>query len=139
MPHRRPSHHQPGISSSLRRCAKRIRTDSVFARILLLSIAPTIMWTMCKRAWGLQNDLAANPSAGLARLTNRLFDGFSLQYVLNFLTVRASDISVVIGLLAVTVVFSVHQRLKLHRGALVAATTSALYVGGISRVSEHTP
>lgn len=124
---------------SLRQCTKRIRTDSVFARVLLLSIAPAVMWTICKNAWGLQNDLTANPSGGVLRLADRLFDGSSPQYVLNFLIVRASAIRVVMGLLAVTVIFSVYQRVKVHRGALVAATASALYVCGISVVYLSTP
>ena len=124
---------------SLMQCAKRIRTDSVFARVLLLSIAPTVMWTICKKAWGLQNDLTVNPSGGLLRLADRLFDGFSPQYVLNFLIVRASAIGLVLGLLGIALMFSVYQRLKLHRGAVVALTTSALYVGGIYVVYLSTP
>lgn len=130
----------PGYPAfSLRQWAKRIRTDSLFVRVLLFSIAPTLMWAICKRAWGLQSDLAKDPSAGVSRLLNRQFDGFSPQYVLNFLIVRASAIWVVIGLLAITVMFSVYQRLKLHRGALVAATTSALYVCGVYVVYLSTP
>jgi len=124
---------------SLRVYARRIGTDAVFASVLLISIAPTIMWTICKQAWGLQNDLAANPSGGLLRLTDRLFDGVSSQYVLHFLIIRASAARLLVGLLAITVMFAAYQRLKLHRGALVAATTSALYVCGIFLVYLSTP
>ena len=124
---------------SLRQCAKRVRTDSVFARVLLLSIAPAVMWMICTHAWGLQNDLTASPSGVLLRLADRLFDGSSPQYVLHFLMVRASAAWMVTGLLAAAVMFSVHQRLKLPRGALVAATTSALYVGGLYVVYLSTP
>src|SRR6185295_18511992 len=35
----------------LRHFARRIRGDSVFATILLLAIAPTLLWTICKHAW----------------------------------------------------------------------------------------
>ena len=124
---------------SFRQCTKRIRTDSLFAKVLILSLAPTLMWTICKKAWGLQNDLTGDPSAGLSRLSNRLFDGFSAQYVLNYLTVRATAIWVVIGLFLITVMFSVHQGVKLHRGALVAATTAALYLCGLYVAYLSTP
>jgi hypothetical protein len=126
-------------AASLAQCMKRFRTDSVFARVLLLSVAPTVMWTICKMAWGLQNDLAANPSSGLVRLANRLVDGSSSQYVLNFMIVRASATRVLIGVLAVAVMFSVYKKVTFHRGALVAATTSALYVCGIYLVYLSTP
>ena len=124
---------------SLAQLAKRIRTDSLFAKVLILSIAPTFMWTIYKEAWGLQNDVAGDPLAGLSRLANRLSDGFSAQYVLNYLTVRASAIWVVIGLLAVILIFSVRQRLTLHRGALVAAIASVLYVCGLYVAYLSTP
>jgi hypothetical protein len=124
---------------SLTQFAKRIRTNAVFARVLLVSIAPAIVWTICKRTWGLQNDLTANPSGGLLRLADRLSDGFSPQYVLNFLLVRASAIRLIAGLLAIAVIFSIYQKSTLHRGALVAATTSALYVCGLYLVYLSTP
>ena len=104
------------------------------AIVLILSIVPTLMWTIYKRAWGLQNDLAGDPAAAFSRLSTRLSDGISAQYVLNYLTLRATTIWLVLGLLAVIVIFSLAQRLTLHRGALVAAATAALYVGGLSLV-----
>lgn len=124
---------------SLGQPVKRIRTDSQLAKILILSIAPTLMWTICKKPWGLQNDVVGDPSAALSRLSNRLFDGFSPQYVLDYLTVRGTSIWVLAGLLAVTVIFWVGQRLTLPRGALVAATASALYVCGLYVVYLSTP
>ena len=127
----------PGFS--LGQFAKRIRTDSAFVKILLLSTAPTLMWTICKKAWGLQNDVTGDPSAALSRLENRLFDGVSPYYVLQYLTVRATSIWVLTGLVAVIVIFSVCQRLKLHHGAIVAAATSALYVCGLFIVYLSTP
>jgi len=119
--------------------ATRIRTDSVFASVLLFSMAPTLMWTICKNAWGLHNDLAVNPSGGFLRLMNRLFDGFSAQYVLHFLILRAGTVWLVIGLVAITLAFSRRQKLRLHRGALIAATTSALYICGLFVVYLSTP
>ena len=47
------------------------------AIVLILSIAPTLMWTVYKNAWGLHNDLAGDPSAAWSRLSTRFFDGFS--------------------------------------------------------------
>jgi hypothetical protein len=119
--------------------AKSVRRDPRLVTVLVLSIAPTIVWTFYKSAWGLQNDLTDNPSAVWARLLNRLSDGFSLQYVLNYLTMRATSIWVVIGLLAVTAIFSARQRLTLHRGAIVAATASALYMCGLYVVYLSAP
>jgi uncharacterized membrane protein YozB (DUF420 family) len=78
-------------------------------------------------------------SGGLLRLADRLSDGFSPQYVLNFLLVRASAIRLIAGLLAIAVIFSIYQKSTLHRGALVAATTSALYVCGLYLVYLSTP
>jgi hypothetical protein len=123
----------------LSRFATRIRMDPMFAKVLVLSIAPTLMWAICKRAWGLQSDLARDPSNGFARFWTRLFDGFSPLYALNYLTVRATAIWLVIGIFAITVMFCLHQRLKLHRGALVAAATSALYFCGLYFVYLSTP
>ena len=97
------------------------------------------MWTISTKAWGLQNDIAGDPSAAWSRLSNRLVDGFSPQYVLNYLAVRAIAIWVVIGLLALAVLFSLSQRLTLHRGALVAAATAALYVCGLYVLYLSTP
>src|SRR5437870_115734 len=88
--------------SSLRQFARRIRTDSQLARTLIFSIAPTIMWTISTKAWGLQNDIAGDPSAAWSRLSNRLVVGFSPQYVLNYLAVRAITIWVVMALLGLT-------------------------------------
>ena len=119
--------------------ARRVATDSLLARVLLLSIAPTLMWTISKRAWGLRNDLSKDPSGGVTRLFDRLVDGFTPSYLLNYLTVRSTAMWVLVGLFAVVVMFSVHQRLKVPRGALVAATTSALYFCGIYLVYLSTP
>lgn len=116
---------------SFQQFAKRIRTDSLFVRALLLSIAPTLMWAICRYAWGLQNNLTADVPSVVSRLSSRLFDGASPQYVLRFLILQASAIWAVVGLLVVTVVFSVYQKVELHRGALVAAATSALYFCGL--------
>src|SRR5205814_7338388 len=89
--------------------------------------------------WGLKSDITGDPSAAWSRLLNRLIDGFSPQYVLHYLAVRAIAIWVVIALLALTVMFSIRQRLTLHRGALVAAATAALYVCGLYVVYLSTP
>ena len=118
---------------------RRLRTDARLAAILMLSIVPTVMWAIQSRAWGLHNDLAGDPSAGLSRLWTRLFDGFSPGYVLNYLIVRASAIWIVIGLLAVTIAFFIHQRLKVQPGVIIAATTSLLYVCGLYFIYLSTP
>ena len=118
---------------------KRIRKDPRFATVLLLSIAPPLMWAICKRVWGLQSDLARDPLDGLSRLWGRLVDGVTPLYLLDYLTMRSTAIWIVAALLMVTMIFSVHQGLKLHRGALLAATTSGLYFCGLYVVYLSTP
>lgn len=131
----RPEHR----GSRLRSFSNRIKTDSRFATILFLSIAPTLLWAISKKAWGVGNPITAVPSEGWSRLSIRLFDGSTPQYLLNYLVVRATALWVVVGLVAATVTFALYQRLKLPRGALVAAVTSALYVCGIYVVYLSTP
>ena len=124
---------------TFRQAAKRIRTDSRLARILIISIAPTLMWTICKMTWGLENDVAGDPLNAWSRLSNRWVDGFSAHYVLNYHTQRTTTLWVAIGLLLITAIFSVHQKSTLHRGALIAVTTSALYFCGLYVAYLSTP
>jgi hypothetical protein len=122
-----PAH--PGLR--LRELTKRVRKEPAFATLLLLSILPTLMWTICKNAWGLHSAYTRNPPEVLSRLSNRLFDGSSPQYVFTFLTMRAAALWMMLALIAAVAVFAVHQKAKLHRGALVAASTAVLYVCGL--------
>jgi hypothetical protein len=119
--------------------ATRLRKDALFAKVLLLSVAPSLVWTMYKRAWSLQSDLARDPLDGFSRLWDRLTDGATPLYLLNYLTVRSTAIWMLTGILMITVIFSVHQGLKLHRGAVVAATTAGLYFCGLYLVYLSTP
>src|SRR5207249_12098380 len=109
----------------------RMRTDFRFVVFLLLSIAPTIMWTICKRAWGLQNAFTANPSAGLTQLRGRLFDGVSPQFLFKYLMVDAAALWMIIGLAVLVVLFSHRQKLKVPAGATIAAATAALHFSGL--------
>jgi hypothetical protein len=116
-----------------------LRTDSVFSVVLLLAILPTVMWSFEKSAWGLHNDLAADPASGLSRLSSRLGDGFSSKYVLNFLVRRATAIWALFALFVAGAAFSRYRRVRLHRGALLAAMTAALYGTGLFAVYMSTP
>lgn len=118
---------------------RRLRTDFAFVRVLLISIAPALIWAFYKKSWGLQHYLTADPSMTWSRVSTRLIDGFTVNYVLDFLMFRASSIWIAVGLIAVTIVFLAHQGLKPHLGALVAALTSALYVCGILVVFLSSP
>jgi hypothetical protein len=120
-----------GPASALRGLSNRIRTDSVFVRILLLSIAPTIMWSMWKLDWGLTNNFTADPAAGWSRLSDRVPDVGLLFYLLHYLTARATALWAMAGLFVATVIFSLRQGVNPHRGALVAATTATLYFCGL--------
>ncbi|HEY3384716.1 MAG TPA: hypothetical protein VGK32_23385 [Vicinamibacterales bacterium] len=123
----------------VRQVARRLRRDSHLVTVLLLAMAPTVMWTIWRHAWTLQNDLTADVPGSLWRLSSRVADGVSLLHVLDYLVLRATAIWMVAGLLALTAAFSIHQRLTLHHGAILAATTSVLYVCGISIAYMGTP
>jgi hypothetical protein len=53
--------------------------------------------------------------------------------------VRSTAFWIVVAIVALVANYSVTQRVTLHRGALVAATTSALYVCGLYLVYLGTP
>jgi hypothetical protein len=125
--------------SNLRAWVRRIRTDSIMLSVLLISIAPTVMWAGWKTAWGLQNSLTAAPAQSWSRLSSRLFDGRTADYVLDFLAVRGTSTWILIVLIAACILFSSHQKMKLHRGVLVALMTSALYICGIYAIYLSTP
>lgn len=97
------------------------------------------MWTVRRRAWGLQNHIIGDVPALVSRLMSRLFDGSTAQYILGQLTMEATAIWVVIGLLAATLTLLAYQHAPMHRGALVAAATSVLYFCGIYAAYLGTP
>jgi preprotein translocase subunit SecG len=111
----------------------------VLAPVLILSILPTPMWIVCKTAWGLKNDLTGDQSAALSRTFHRLFDGSSPQHILSVLTTRATAIWMLMALVLVISFFAVHEREKLHRGALVAIGSAALYFCGLCVAYLSTP
>jgi hypothetical protein len=119
--------------------AARIRSDYRVVCVLLLSIAPAFMWEVSKKAWGLQSELVGDPSQAFARLSARLFDGTTPQYLLNYLTVRATATSVLTMVVAAVVIFQRRRRVRLHPGAAVAVLTTALYVGGLYAIYLSTP
>jgi hypothetical protein len=123
---------------SLMRLAPRLRSGHMAATVLL-SISPTIIWAICKRAWGLQNDLTGDPVQGWARLSTRLFDGRSSQYLVNHLFVWSTAIWLVLALLAALLMFQRLRRLKPHPGAVVGALTATLYAYGLCAVYLSTP
>jgi len=114
-------------------------THRDFARVCLIAIAPALLWMWCKKAWGLQNDLAVDPAGGLVRIWNRLLDGTTPQYLLQFLAVRASAVWVVTALIAAAVGLSRYQRLKVPPGLVMAVGTAVLYSCGLYAVYLSTP
>ena len=119
--------------------AARLRSDYLVVGVLFLSIAPILMWEVCKRAWGLQSELTGDPFQTFTRLSVRLFDGTTPQYLLNYLTVQATATSLLTVVVAAVVIFQRRWRLKLHPGAAVAALTAALYVCGLYAIYLSTP
>ena len=116
-----------------------LRACPLLPRVIVIAVAPALLWMWCKKAWGLQNDLAGDPTGGLARLWNRLVDGTTPQYLFNFLAVRANTIWVVAALMAGGAAVSAYQRLKVPPGAVIAAVTAILYFCGLSAVYLSTP
>jgi hypothetical protein len=124
---------------SVTRLATRLRSDYVVVGVLLLSIAPAVMWAACKKAWGLQSELVGDPFQTFTRLAGRLFDGTTPQYLLNYLTVQGTATSLLTVVVAAVVIFQRCRRLKLHPGAVIAALTTALYVCGLYAIYLGTP
>jgi hypothetical protein len=108
-------------------------------RVLVIAVAPTLLWAWCKKSWGLQNDLAVDPSGGMVRLWNRLADGTTPGYLLNFLAVRANTIWVVAALSAAAATISVYRRMKIPPGTVIAALAAILYSCGLYAVYLSTP
>jgi len=123
----------------LRQFVRRLSATPRFAAVLLLAVAPTLIWTLRKRAWGLENHITGDLSTLVSRLMDRLTDGSTPEFILRNLTTEATAIWVVVGLLAATLMFVAYQRAPVHRGALVAAATSVLYFCGIYTAYLGTP
>jgi hypothetical protein len=124
---------------SLRRLANRVRTDWSFAIMGFLAIAPTLMWALDKRAWGLQSALARNPSGSLAVITDRLVDGSTAEYVLRVMTRERTAFWTVLEVVVVAGMFTVGRGIALSRGALVSAVTSMLYCCALYVIYLSTP
>jgi hypothetical protein len=121
------------------RLAKRLRGAPVAVGVLLLSMAPAFMWMMRKRAWGIESELTGDPVEAWARLSARLFDGATPEYLLNYLVTRSTAIWMVAGLVVVIAIFLRLRKLTLHPGAAVAALTAVLYGSGLYAVYLSTP
>jgi hypothetical protein len=124
---------------SLRRLANRVRTDWSFAITILLAVAPTLLWALDKRAWGLQSALARNPSGSLAAITERLFDGPTAEFVLRTMMGPRTGTWTVFEVLVVIGMFTVGRGVTLSRGALVSAGTSVLYCCALYAIYLSTP
>src|SRR5205085_3470316 len=105
----------------------------------LLSVSPAVLWAICKKRWGLENGITGDLWSGWSRVTDRLVDGVSSRYALRVMTVQATAAWIVVGLLAAAVMFSIYRRRKLHRGALLAGLTAALYFSGLYVTYLSTP
>lgn len=121
------------------RIAKRLRAEPVAIGVLLMSMAPALMWMMRKRAWGIESELTGDPVQAWARLSARLFDGATPQYLLDTLVTRLTAIWLVAVILLVVVVFLRLRKLTLHPGAAIAALTAVLYAFGLYAVYLSTP
>jgi hypothetical protein len=116
---------------SVRHLMRRLRTDYSALIMLPLAIAPTLMWAADKRAWGLESDLARNPSASVALIASRIADSATAQFVLHRLTMSRSGMLIVLELVVLVGMFSILRGITLNRGAIVAVTTALLYTSGL--------
>jgi hypothetical protein len=121
------------------RLANRMRTDFSFAVVVLLAATPTLLWTLDKRAWGLESALARDPSGSLAVITNRLLDGPTADFVLRAMTGRRTALWTGVEVFLVVVMFTVGKGVTLSRGALLSAVTSVLYFCAMYVVYLSTP
>jgi hypothetical protein len=124
---------------SLWRLANRLRTDFSFVIVVLLSVAPTLLWALDKRAWGLQSALARDPSGSLAIITTRLLDGPTADFVLRAMTGRRTALWTVFEVFLVVVMFTVGRGVTLSRGALLSAVTSVFYFCAMYVIYLSTP
>jgi hypothetical protein len=130
----------PGFTECrLRNVAKRTLQDTRLVALLLIFMAPTVTWTIDKGAWGLQNTLTKSPSEAWSRALSRAFDGFSVRYVLEYLAIEANGLWVPAGLVAITMLFSIRHRWRIHPGARVAALTAMLHFCGMVVAYLSTP
>src|SRR5262245_43584459 len=112
---------------SLWQLVNRARTDASFAIMVLLAVAPTLIWALDKRAWGLQSALARDPSGSLTVITNRLLDGPTAAFVLRAMTGQRTGLLSVLEVVVVVAMFTVIRGVTLSRAALVSTVTSVLY------------
>lgn len=124
---------------SLRELAIKLRTAPSFAVAIAIAIAPTLLWGVYKRAWGLENHVTANLPGGVGRALERVSDGSSTQYLLNFLANRATVSWLLLALVVMTAAFIRYRRVKAHPGALIAIVATALYFCGMYLVYLITP
>jgi hypothetical protein len=113
------------------RLMRRVRSDYSFLTMLLFAMAPSLMWAADKRAWGLESDLARNPSASVALIAGRMADSSTAQYVLERMTMNRSAMLLVLELVVLVGMFNFARGIRLNRGAVIAAMASALYSSGL--------
>jgi hypothetical protein len=118
---------------------QRLAHDRVFLVTLFLALAPALLWAVLKQAWGLQNDLTANPAENLARLSERLSDGRTALALFEFLATRATATWLLLGLLVLAAAALKLARFPVTRGATVAGLTAVLYFAEMYLVYLVTP
>jgi hypothetical protein len=116
-----------------------MRTDWSFAIMIFLAVAPTLMWGLDKRAWGLQSALARNPSGSLAVITDRLLDGPTAEFVFRAMTGQRTGLWIVFEIVVVVGMFTVGRGVILSRGALLSVGTSVLYCCAVYAIYLSTP
>lgn len=121
----------------IRRLPARLRSDPRSAAILTLAIAPTVLWTIAKRAFGIGSEYAGPGAWG--RISSRLLDPGSARYLIDFLSIRANQLWIGVAIVAAASAFLYAQRIRWPRGTLIAAATAALYTLGIAVVYLSTP
>jgi hypothetical protein len=114
-------------------------TDRRLIVVLLVSLTPIIAWAIYKRSWGLENDLTGQPLGAWARMEGRLADGTSAGYLFEYLTIDANGIWMLSGLVVITALFSIRERVRLHPGAVTAALTAVLYFCGLYVIYLSSP
>jgi hypothetical protein len=123
----------------LTNAATRLLAQRGYLAVLLIAVAPTVLWSVYKWTWGLQNELTRQPLGALSRVATRVFDGPSVGYVLHYMAIEANGLWVPAGLVAITLFFSTRLRVRVHPGALVAAWMALLHFCGIGLVYLSTP
>jgi hypothetical protein len=129
----------PAGRAGIARTIRRLPRDRQLPAALVTALLPTVLWTIEKNLWAIKSELTGDSAAASSRIASRLADGRTPQFVLDYLIVQSPAIWIPIALTIALAVFCRWQRIRIHPGAVLAATTALFYFVGIYAAYLSTP